>query len=356
MAYSDLPTRALALQGQVYAQEIITPSQYKAGRLDLGFVLIYLFPLLLGILTVTSLSEERQANRWRMFCALARTGANFIWHRLILCTALVSALAFAVITSAVIWLVFDFDINYLYLVIMTLVYLVFWAFVAALIITLGKNSVFNSLCFVAVWLLLNVLFPAGIQLYLDNSHQEHPALKATLTQRMVMNQGWDNDPTLAFSEFIKEYPQYKDFKLPDKKGSWPWYYAQQHISDLAVEKDWQQYQAQNQQQLSLLNKLSWLSPALLLQLEFNNLAGSSAQAHFDYIQQVANYHQAIREHLYSHMYQKNVMEPESLLNFPRFKTSNNLSPSWQGLIPMLLIITILMLTFGQRHKKLNQMI
>ncbi|MBL4631135.1 MAG: hypothetical protein JKY14_08230 [Paraglaciecola sp.] len=31
-AYADIPTRALALQGQIYAQEMLNPSQQKSGR------------------------------------------------------------------------------------------------------------------------------------------------------------------------------------------------------------------------------------------------------------------------------------------------------------------------------------
>ncbi len=353
-AHSDLPVRALALQGQVHAQEMINPSQYKAGRLDLGFVLIYLFPLVLGVLTVTTVSEERQANRWRMFSALAQGGATFIWYKFAVCIGVVLILATLLITLAVFWLGLNFDYTYVFIVFATCAYFIFWALISALIVTLGKNSVFNTLCFMAIWLFFSVLAPASIQLYLDNRFDTQPALSATLEQRMVMNLGWDKPPKEAFTEFTKVYPEFKSFELPDGAGSWPWYYAQQHVSDLTVNKHWREYKMQAQQKRDTLSAMSWVSPSLLLQLSFNNLAGSSGQAHFNYVQDVAGYHQEIREHLYQHLYQSNPMSQDSLENFPRFQSQSRMQQNRLELLPMLVVIFVLLMLFNHRRKKLEQ--
>ena len=171
---------------------------------------------------------------------------------------------------------------------------------------------------------------------------------------MVMNNGWDNEPKLALEAFVKQYPEYQSFILPPQSGSWPWYFAQQHMSDLAVASDWAQYLAQNQQKLDVLKKLSWISPATLLQLEFNELAGSSGQAHLSYIQDVENYHQRLREYLYGYIYQDKTIDQNILDNFPRFHSTSTTTQNWQGLTPLILIIGLFIMLLINRDKKLGQ--
>ncbi|MBL4631134.1 MAG: DUF3526 domain-containing protein, partial [Paraglaciecola sp.] len=291
-------------------------------------------------------SEERQANRWRMLSVLTYGGAHLIWRRLILCTTIVLALAYSVILIAVIWLevsqglnlALNFALNLTWLLLSITTYIIFWALVIALIFTLGKDSVFNTLSFVAIWLLLVVLIPASLQLYLGYKYQQQPALHATLQQRMVMNDGWDKPQQQMFSQFGLRYPAYQHFTLPDEAGNWEWYYAQQHMSDIAVEEQWQAYLQQNKQRFDELQSLSWLSPSLTLQLGFNQLAGTSSQAHLQYLQNVASYHQHIREYLYVHLYKALPVSQNSLSQYPRFSSKWSGSLNWHRFIPLILML------------------
>ncbi|WP_286268818.1 DUF3526 domain-containing protein [Thalassotalea hakodatensis] len=353
-AYADMPVRALALQGQIYTQEMLNPNQQKAGRLDLGFVFIYLMPLLLGALAVTTLSDERQANRWRILNSLVQAGTGLIWRRLILCGLLVLGLSYSLLVLAVIWLNLNISEIFWWLICALALYLCFWSLVVALIICLGKNSVFNTFSFVAIWLAITILLPASIQLYLNHQYQDHPALAATLEQRMIMNNGWDAPPQQAFQQFIKLYPQYQNFELPDASGSWPWYYAQQHLSDVQVNHQWQQYLQQSESRFETLKALSWLTPSLQLQLNVNHLAGSDGESYLHYLKSIDNYHQEIREYLYQHLYTENKINQHSLPQFPRFNSQQIQSVNWSGLLKLVVLILVLLIFFDWRRKKLPE--
>lgn len=354
-AYAAMPIRALALQGQIYNREMVNPSWQKAGRLDLGFVLIYLLPMMLGILSVTLLSEERSANRWRMLSAMNYGGSALIWRRLILTTAVVLVLGWLILLASAIWLSLPFDSTILWLMCALAVYLCFWAILIAIVISFAKGSVFNTLCFIFVWLALCVLIPATIKLYLDNQAQQHPALNATLEQRIVMNNGWDEDNKALFKSFTQRYPQYKDAKLPQGAGSWEWYYAQQHMSDEAVSEYWQAYTNQQQQRHQLLDRLSILSPSLMMQLAVDRIAGSSAQQQFEYQLQVADYHQQIREYLYQYLFSDKQITQSVISAYPKFsieKSAPNLP--FEKLLTLLLLMTLIMYGIYRQGQKLPQ--
>ena len=350
-AYAAMPVRALALQGQIHNREMVNPSWQKAGRLDLGFVLIYLLPMMLGILSVTLLSEERQANRWRMLNALAKGGQQLIWRRLTLITTIVLLLGWSIILLAAVWLSLPFDSKLLWLLFALTVYLQFWALVIAAIISFNKDSVFNTLSFMSAWLLLTVLIPAAIQLHLNHKYSEHPALHATLEQRMVMNNGWDEDQQAAMQQFLTHYPQYQSYQLPPGSGSWEWYYAQQHLSDEAVSHFWQAHLQQIQDRQDSLSTLSWLSPSLMFQQAVNRLAGSGGQQHASYRSQVADYHRQIREYLYRYLFTEKEVTQAAIGSYPRFQPPTIQSGlSFWKLLTVLLVQVLLLYPVYRRGR------
>lgn len=342
-AYAAMPIRALALQGQIHNREVVNPSQQKAGQFDLGFVLIYLLPLVLGVLSVTLLSDERQSGRWQMLSAMKQGGVRLLSIRLALILSTLLILGASLLLLAALWLSLPIDGQLLWLMVALALYLLFWTCVIALIISFAKGAVFNTLSFMSLWLLICLFIPASIQLYLDHRYQDQPALQATLEQRMVMNDGWDQDKQAAMSQFKQTYPQYQQFELPQGNGSWHWYYAQQQVSDQAVGVQWQAHLIQLQQRANSLNQLSLLSPSLMLQLAVNRMAGSGGEQHLAYIKQVAEHHRDIREYLYPYLFADKLVTPAAIDAYPRFNPapiSTNLRFSPLAVIAVLLMLAL----------------
>lgn len=323
--------RALALQGQIYNREIVNPSQQRAGGLDLGFVIVYLLPLVIGILTVTLISDEQHAGRWRLLNALPKGAFSLLCKQLALRFSVIWLLAATLLVTAALLLKLPFDGQFWIVAVAITLYMLFWFTLAGLIMSMGKSSVVNSLSFLSAWVLFAILIPGAIHLYLSQQFQSDAPLQASLQQRMVLNDGWDQDKQAALDKFLTREPNWNDTAPLDASFSWRWYYAQQHLSDLAVEQEWQTHLHNSQLRQQRLQSLSFLSPCLFLQLKLNQLANTSSEHYLAYLGEVEEYHKTIRYFFYDFIFDDKQIGKEEVTNFPLFEakeTSSAPTPYW----------------------------
>jgi len=338
--------KALALQGQIYNREIVNPTQQRTGGLDLGFVIVYLLPLVIGILTVTLISDEQQAGRWRLLNSLPSSAFNMLLKQLLLRFAVIWLLATSLLVGAALLMKLPFDMQFLVVAIAITVYMLFWFAVAALIMSLGKNSVANSLGFLSTWVLFAILIPGAVHLYLSSQFKTNAPLEASLNQRMVLNDGWDQDKQAALDKFLQNEQTWLNTKPLDAEFHWKWYFAQQHLSDLAVDQQWQTYTLNSEQRQRRLQQLSILSPCLFLQLNLNKLAQTSSGHYRNYLRQLEHYHTTIRRFFYDFLFFDRKITKADIDSFVLFQANNTgllTTPYWL-LFGTLFVFTIVVLS------------
>jgi ABC-2 type transport system permease protein len=71
------------LEGQKYDTDFENPSLLLSGNLDLGFVIIYLFPLVLIALSFNIYSEEKELGTWRILAAQTSGKSKYLYKKLI---------------------------------------------------------------------------------------------------------------------------------------------------------------------------------------------------------------------------------------------------------------------------------
>ncbi|MCO7190345.1 MULTISPECIES: DUF3526 domain-containing protein [unclassified Pseudoalteromonas] len=311
--------RATALQSQFFNREIVNPAQQRAGGLDLGFVLVYFLPLVIGILTVTLISDEQHAGRWRLLNALPNSAFRLLGKQIALRFVVIWLLVVTLLVSAAMILSLPFDALFWIVLGATSLYMVFWFALATLIMSFGKNSVVNSLTYLSSWVVLALLVPGAVHLYLSAQYQSDAPLEITLQQRMTLNDGWDKDKQATLNEFLTHEPAWQDTAPLGEAFDWKWYYAQQHMSDLAVQAIVEENIRNNQARQARLQSLSVLSPALFFQLTLNELANTSSGYQLQYRQQVAEYHQAIRHFFYDFLFFDKPVTRQDVEDFPLFK-------------------------------------
>ncbi|MCG7548059.1 DUF3526 domain-containing protein [Pseudoalteromonas sp. Of7M-16] len=346
--------RATALQSQIFNREIVNPAQQRTGGLDLGFVLVYLLPLVIGILTVTLISDEQHAGRWRMLNALPTSAFSQVAKQLALRFAVIWLLVILLLVSAAILLSLPFDGIFWTVLAATSLYMVFWFSIAALIMSFGKSSVFNSLTYLSSWVVFAMLLPSAVHLYLSNQYQTNAPLEISLKQRVTLNDGWDKDKQQTLNTFLQHESNWQDTTPLGEAFDWKWYYAQQHLSDVEVEQLWQQYRETNLMRQQSLQRLSVLSPSLFFQLKLNQLANTSSADQADYRLQVAEYHQQIRHFFYDFMFFDKPVTKTDVENFPLFeaKTLTKGIDVWQ-LLTSTLFILVLVIVATRRLKQLR---
>jgi len=69
-------------EAQKYDTDLVNPMNLQSGNLDLSFVIIYLFPLLVIVLTFNVVSEETETGTWRLVAIQTRSKIGFVISKL----------------------------------------------------------------------------------------------------------------------------------------------------------------------------------------------------------------------------------------------------------------------------------
>ena len=290
-------------EAQRFDTDLVNPSSLQAGNLDLTFVVLFLFPLLVIVLTFNLISEEIESGTWKLVTVQAKTTLRFVlsklWVRMVLLFSLLLLLFFV----AQIVLHIPLDKAFFTLIILSLLYLVFWFALSFLIVCFKKASGFNALLLLSVWLVLLILLPAGVNAYIVTKYPFPEAMSTAIAQRDGYHVKWDTDKRETIEKFYQHYPQFERYGYPTEGFNWLWYYAMQQMGD----------DDSNAEQMALDEKIrlreqssaliSSFVPNLHFQLTLNQLAGTSMRQHMDYLEEAEAYHERLRLFFYPKVFE-----------------------------------------------------
>ena len=286
------------LEGQKYDTDLVNPMNLKSGNLDLSFVLIYLFPLFIIVFTFNLLSEETETGTWRLVSVQTRSKLKYLLIKLSVRVVLVYGVLGVLFTVAKIVLSIPFDANFGMVVVLSFLYVAFWFALCFFVINFKKSSGFNALLLLSTWLVVLILLPAGINAYLNDKYPVPEALSTMISQRDGYHTKWDTDKVETLKKFYKHYPQFEDFGYPTDGFNWLWYYAMQQMGDDDSAEDTRALRQKLSQREQSSKRLSRLLPNMHLQLVFNELAGTSLDQHFRFMDATGTFHEALRLYFY----------------------------------------------------------
>lgn len=290
------------LEGQKYDTDFENPSLLMSGNLDLGFVIIYLFPLVLIAMTFNLYSEEKEWGTWRILAAQTSGKARFLLKKLLVRVLFVFAVLILLMFMASAILQIPMDQNFWALFLQSILYVLFWSTLCFCMVSFLKNSSFNALALISIWVVLTILFPAVVNNYVINKYQVPEALDAMVEQRDGYHEKWDMEKSATMDGFFEAYPQFKKYPVPEDEFSWIWYYGMQHMGDLAARET----SAEMMEKVMLRNKVSekvaLFVPTMHAQLSFNNLAGTDMISHLDFLKSLTEFHTNLREGFYTKIF------------------------------------------------------
>lgn len=290
------------LEGQKYDTDFENPSLLMSGNLDLGFVIIYLFPLVLIAMTFNLYSEEKEWGTWRILAAQTSGKARFLLKKLLVRVLFVFAVLILLMFMASAILQIPMDQNFWALFLQSILYVLFWSTLCFWMVSFLKNSSFNALALISIWVVLTILFPAVVNNYVINKYQVPEALDAMVEQRDGYHEKWDMEKSATMDGFFEAYPQFKKYPVPEDEFSWIWYYGMQHMGDLAARET----SAEMMEKVMLRNKVSekvaLFVPTMHAQLSFNNLAGTDMISHLDFLKSLTEFHTNLREGFYTKIF------------------------------------------------------
>lgn len=345
----------LGLEGQIYDTDINNPVSLLMGNMDLSFVFIFLFPLIIIAFDYNIFSAEQENGTWPLLRAQTDKPFVLIWRKLLVRIITVFAVALILLTSAVLFLQLPLNLNLLSIAAILFLYLLFWFALVMLVVSFFKSSNFNASALVACWVLFCVVIPGALNLTLSHFYPIPEALQNVVNQREGYHEKWDMEKDRSLKPFYSHYPQFKKYPFPAEKSfSWYWYFAMQQQGDDEAAGSKKSVLDKLDARASFTKIASYFVPSIQTQLFINNIAGSDLNQHLQFQQEVRRYHEELRLHFYPSIFQELDVTQSGIEKFRLKKYDQNTQSAHNGsLLSMFLLTTCLALLATQNLKKLQ---
>ncbi|MDC8005867.1 DUF3526 domain-containing protein [Aureisphaera galaxeae] len=303
-------------EAQKFDTDLVNPMNLLSGNLDLSFVIIYLLPLLVIVLTFNVISEETETGTWQLVAIQAKSKVRFVISKLLIRFFLLLIVLIFLFTVAKIVLGIPLNINFVFLFSLSILYALFWFTLSFFVIVFKRSSGFNALSLLSIWLGLIILLPAGINAFIASKYPVPEALSTAIAQRDGYHTKWDTDKLATIQKFYDHYPQFEKYGYPTDGFNWLWYYAMQQMGD----DDSKKQQAALSEKITLREKTSEgiasILPNMHMQLAFNRLAGTSMSQHMNYLDATDTFHEDLRLFFYPKIFEEKYADTINWDQFP----------------------------------------
>ncbi len=283
--------------GEGETDRMDSPLRLHTGLFDLGFVVVFLVPLLIIGLTFNLTATEREQGMLRMIAAQATPLHRIVRSRLMVrATVLVAvfvagaglALMAAGIGSALA------TPGFWGWVLVTLAYAGFWFGLALLVNALGRTAAVNAMVLVASWLVLVVVVPTVISLVVGALHPVPTRMEYIAAMR-TESQVAEQQSSESLARYFEDHPELAPVTDDDANFAMLRVARNERITEsLAplVERFNQALEAQH----AWSRALAVLSPATLVQQSLQHVAGTGYDRHRAFRTQVDDFHEAWERH------------------------------------------------------------
>ncbi|MBZ4041401.1 DUF3526 domain-containing protein [Flavobacterium hibisci] len=344
------------LEGQKYDSELNNPGNLLLGNLDFSFVLVYLFPLLIIAFTYNIVSEERESGTWKIVATQSDNTFLYILKLFYIRILSLIALLTIILIMAVVLLNIPFDSSLLTFYIISILYILFWFAICFFMASLQKDSNFNAVILLTIWLFLIIILPATINTYIVNKYPVPEALELTLKQRNAYHEKWDMDKKMTMDKFYSHYPQFKSYILPDTEFSWLWYYAMQQMGDDESAKQSQELQNKLKQRNQASQTIAQFIPTLHTQIQLNAIAKSDLENQLLFMEKTKEFHEKMRLYFYPKIFDNAPVTEENWSKF-KVETFEDTSKTnfTKALLPLVLF-NFLLISLGLMNFRKNYQI
>jgi ABC-2 type transport system permease protein len=291
------------------ATELENPHRLLAGRFDLAFVLIYLYPLLILALTYNLLSSEKEQGTLVLALSqpvsLQSLATGKIAVRFAVFVVAVVAMSLVAMTVAGVDLGAGGVLPRLVLWLgAVMLYGLFWFALAAAVASFGKPSATNAMVLAALWLLLVVMVPSVLSMITTTLYPVPSRVEMIQAMRVASDEA-NAEGSKLLAQYYEDHPELAS-------GD-----EQQAMTDfnlvrVAVNSEvgrrvrpvLDRYTRQLAAQQRIVERARFLSPAILLQDALNDVSGTGVARHREFVSQVEAYHQRWRDYFVPLVFQR----------------------------------------------------
>lgn len=306
--------------------ELESPWHLLSGPFDAVFVVVYLLPLAILALSWNLLSGEREQGTLRLLLSqplgLSTLVVGKLALRALAVMATVLAVMIPVLVSARPALLSAEGLAHLVSAVgVVLAYGAFWFSLAAAVDALGRSSAFNALLLIASWVLLVLLLPVLVNLAVSLSNPAPSRIELATRTRLAAVEGLKRYNAMLGADY--RYVAQPDTLLP-KDGKFEVasrrraQYLVGRDTDREIEALLDRFDTQLAAQQALVDRWSWLSPAIVANESLTLLAGTGSDRYLRFRQQVMRYHAEWKAFFEPRLLQGLAMTEADLRTLPRF--------------------------------------
>lgn len=306
------------------SDEIENPVHLLAGRFDLAFVILYLFPLVILAFSYNVVSAEKEAGTLLLALSQPVPLSNIVMAKIRLRAMFVFGLAIGLPVAGAVLGGADLKAEGAILrlalwVGLTAGYGAFWFIVAVLINAFGKSSATNAMALAAVWLGFVVLIPTMLNVGVKAAYPVPSRVELIQAIRVA-----GEDATRQGSKLLARYLEDHPELAPAEKGGEPPDFgtllvALNDATERKVEPVLAEFDQQLAYQHSAVERLRFLSPAVVAQAAFNDIAGSSIHRYQHFLAQVDGYHRRWREFFNPRILRREKLSAADIDRLPEFE-------------------------------------
>ena len=233
-------------------------------------------------------------------------------------------------------------------------YVSFWFAVVWLINSLNRNSTYNAILSVGIWIVLCLMFPALGNTIITATTPVHEAMETTLIQREAYHEKWDKPKSVTMNKFYQEYPEYKKYKIPEEKYYVAgWYYAMQYVADKEAEPTSKLMEQKLMERQHKAETLGMFLPTVGVHRMYNALVNTDLEAHMRYLASVRKYHKVVREFFYPYIFEETLTKNTPWEKRPKYQPpAESADISWKSLFVGMLYSLLLVFIGIKLTKKI----
>lgn len=331
-------------------EEIENPTNLLAGRFDLAFVVIYLYPLLILAVSYNILSAEREQGTLAMLLSQPVALRQFVLGKVALraLVVLLPALGFSLIgffasraeltASALLRLALWAAV--------VAAYGAFWFALASLVSAWGKSSATNALALAGLWLVFVLIIPALVNVTATTLYPVPSRVEMVQAMRRASKEAAARGSQLL-AKYYEDHPELVPAGAsPDMNDFFVRSIAVQDDVEQQIQPVLAQFDEQLFRQQRLVDRFRFLSPAILTQSALNDVAGTGPDRYRHFLRLVDDYHQSWLAFFRPRIVRKTQLTAADYEQMPRFTfveeptaaVARRVLVGWAGLfIPAVLI-------------------
>lgn len=301
--------------------EIENPSNLLAGRFDLAFVMIYLYPLLILALSYNLLAQEKEQGTLAMMMSQPVALRTFVTGKVLLRAGVVLALALGFSLIAFFlsgaahpdawWrLLLWFGV--------VVAYGAFWFALALIVNAFGKSSETNALTLAGLWLVFVVIVPSVLNVAVTTAYPVPSRVEMIQATRRATAEATAKGSQLL-AKYFEDHPELTAGGQADPNDFYTRNIAVQSETERLIQPVLDHFDRQVAGQQALVDRFRFLSPAIVTQAALNDLAGTGIARYRHFLTLVEQFHQQWQAFFNPRIVQKAQLQAADYDGFPTFQ-------------------------------------